>query len=411
MSFAAARRSISESVVTPRVSYVELSSSELAPVDADDDFSESGERPTTRALTPALRARGGRRMRTITSLAVFAALGVVGYLEQKHAVLTRFAARMLDTSPRASSATIAALPAPHTAGCTLAAPPRRIARRALASTGIELAVEGSRVALGFASSPLDGIAMELDPSVFSPRSVAKITTTRPLRRVFPIFAQDDALDALADDESHAPPAALQKLEGRAPIEALRIVPLGDAKGLAVAYRREGTIWVASLAGTPPALDGPPLPISEPKSLVGRPSIAVVGDTIVVAWASRTSASQSWSVRWTRSRIGSGFVEASRALTIPPGAIGEASMSPSVTALGNDAFVVAWTEGTELHRVRAQAYGLDGAREGEPLAISAPSENAGQGEIAVGSDRRGIAAFLVKGEGAEMELFAAPIACE
>ena len=82
MSFAAARRSTSESVVTPRVSYVELSSSELAPDDADDDFSESGERPTTRALTPEARARCGRRMRTVTSLAVFAALGVVGYLEQ-----------------------------------------------------------------------------------------------------------------------------------------------------------------------------------------------------------------------------------------------------------------------------------------------------------------------------------------
>ncbi len=404
MSLAAVQDRISEHEITPRISYVELSSSHLDSI-ADGDLAESGERLTARAL-PDRRARRGRRIQAMTSLAVFAALGVVGHLEQSRGIVTRFAARMFDTS-RPSSAAVAAAVAPHVVGCSLTAPPRSIARRALASTGIELAIEGSRVALGFASSPLEGTAMELDPRSLSTLALARLTTTRPLRAIVPLLAPTGGVDAIAAPD--APHVALQKLEGRAPIEALRTVPMGDGKSLAATFRRDGTIWVGAISAD--ALDGPPLPISDPKTLVGRPSLAVLGDTVVVAWASRVSATQPWSVRWTRWHVASGFVEASRALAIPDGGVGGATMSPSIAALGRDTFLVAWTEGASLHQVRAQAFDLDGARIGAPLAISPPSANAGQGEIALGADGRGLAAFLVKGESSEMELFAAAMSCD
>ena len=85
------------------------------------------------------------------------------------------------------------------------------------------------------------------------------------------------------------------------------------------------------------------------------------------------------------------------------------MSPSVAGLGGGRFVMAWSEGTPTHQVRAITLKADGSASGAPMALSAAGVNAGQPQIAVGPDGRGVVAFLAA-KGKAYELHATPVAC-
>ena len=73
------------------------------------------------------------------------------------------------------------------------------------------------------------------------------------------------------------------------------------------------------------------------------------------------------------------------------------------------FVMAWSEGTPSHQVRAQSLNADGSPSGPALALSAAGINAGQPQIAVGPDGRGVVAFLAA-KGKAYEVHATPVAC-
>jgi len=62
-----------------------------------------------------------------------------------------------------------------------------------------------------------------------------------------------------------------------------------------------------------------------------------------------------------------------------------------------------------HQVRAQTIAADGTPAGSPLLLSAAGINAGQPQIAVGSDGRGVVAFLAA-KGKSYEVHATPVAC-
>jgi hypothetical protein len=85
------------------------------------------------------------------------------------------------------------------------------------------------------------------------------------------------------------------------------------------------------------------------------------------------------------------------------------MSPSLAGLGAGRFVMTWSEGTPGHQVRAVSLGADGAPSGAAIALSASGINAGQPQIAVGMDGRGVVAFLAA-KGKAFELQATPITC-
>jgi len=105
----------------------------------------------------------------------------------------------------------------------------------------------------------------------------------------------------------------------------------------------------------------------------------------------------------------GASEAPKQLALPEGGLGVQAMSPSLAGLGAGRFVMAWSEGTPSHQVRAQTLGADGTPAGAPLLLSAAGINAGQPQIAVGNDARGVVAFLAaKGKG--YEVHATPVIC-
>jgi hypothetical protein len=85
------------------------------------------------------------------------------------------------------------------------------------------------------------------------------------------------------------------------------------------------------------------------------------------------------------------------------------MSPSVAGLGGGRFVIAWSEGTPSHEVRAITLNADGSPSGSPMTLSAAGVNAGQPQIAIGPDGRGVIAFLAS-KAKSYEIHATPVTC-
>src|SRR5262249_13427253 len=91
-------------------------------------------------------------------------------------------------------------------------------------------------------------------------------------------------------------------EGDGPIEALRGVPLGSERGIAVAFRRGNAVWFGAAKGEG-ALKDAGFAHVDGLGQVGSPSITTSGDAIVVAWADRASPQEGWQVRFTKMAIG------------------------------------------------------------------------------------------------------------
>jgi hypothetical protein len=86
------------------------------------------------------------------------------------------------------------------------------------------------------------------------------------------------------------------------------------------------------------------------------------------------------------------------------------MSPAVASLGGGRFLLAWTEGSSTHAVRALTFAADGTPSSTPLEISGASDNAGQPAIALNDDGKGFVAYLASKGNKGFELHVTPISC-
>jgi hypothetical protein len=330
---------------------------------------------------------------------------------------------------------------PTLGNCTVSGDTKTIAPRAVIASAIEAHALGGGLALGFAASARDAVAISLDPSSLAPTATVH---TKPAggdaRRVTPMFS-GTKLTAMPDVDRKgdhigsrrvvaastlidigfaeggivwAPHrkdgyAKLFSVDGEGPIEALRATALADRKGIALTFRRGNAIHVGVAKGEG-ALDADGA-LSKISGLgqVGSPAIAASGEHVVVAWADRAGTGDEWKIRWTKVKIGSATEEATP-FTLPEGGLGGQAMSPSVASLGGGRFLLAWTEGpVSNHQVRAITIEADGSPSGSPLAISASGVNAGQPAAVVGADGRGAVAFLAA-RGKALEVHATPISC-
>ncbi len=324
--------------------------------------------------------------------------------------------------------------------CKAAGEAKALAPRAVVASGVEArSLKGSLV-LGFASSPHDVVAMTLDPSTLAASATDRARVLGDARRVTPMIGQDKILPVADVDRKGdklgsrrlvptRPPldvgvdgnalvwaphgkdssATLFTLEGDGPVEALRAVPLAAAKGIAVAFRRGGAIYVGAATGDGVLTSAGGLSRIAGLGQVGSPALAVTGDRIVVAWADRAGGDDPWQIRFANVPVGKA-AEAATSFTLPPGGLGTNAMSPALTGLGGGRFLLAWTEGpVSSHQVRVAALNQDGSLGGSAFAVSTAEVNAGQPAVQVAPDGRGVVAFFAA-KGKTFELQAAPIAC-
>jgi hypothetical protein len=144
-------------------------------------------------------------------------------------------------------------------------------------------------------------------------------------------------------------------------------------------------------------------------LSGTPSVATNGTHVLVTFANRESQEEPWQVVAARARVGQLPTNAKPlgSSTRDPAA---AAIAPVAAGLPDGSWLVQWTEGSGgSYRVRAQAFAADLEPVGEPLAVSPPNANAGQGVVWVG-DEAALSLFVVTGDQGK-ELWGTPIACQ
>lgn len=324
--------------------------------------------------------------------------------------------------------------------CIAAGESTLIAPRALVASALEAHALGGDLALGFAASAHDAVATSLDSSSLAPTATVRAKAIGgDARRVTPMLV-NGKLVAMADVDRKgdrigarrvvsastlvdvgsadggivwAPHgrdsfAKLFSLDGDAPVEALRAVPLASRPGIALTFRQGNGIFVGVAKGDSVLeADGGLARISG-LGQVGSPAITTTGDRIITAWADRAQGDD-WKIRWAKMKIGSSTADA-MPFVLPGGGLGGQAMSPSVASLGGGRFLLAWTEGIVAnHQVRAVTIGDIGMMSGPPIAISAPGVNAGQPTAVVGPDGHGMVAFLAA-KGKTFEVHATPINC-
>jgi hypothetical protein len=305
---------------------------------------------------------------------------------------------------------------------------------------VELVGLSNAIGLAFATSAKDGMAVELDPQTLAVSNPARVHSAASIKRVVPdpstgkiaalletdhvggLIQQRRAVDSTIDlgvvetdfvvvQHGKDTYAKLWTLEGEGAPEAARAVPIakGGQTGYAIAYRRQGAIWLGAVFGDPPSLRGELAHVAGLGPVIGSPAIAAIGDTVLVAWADKPSGAEGWGIRWLRWTAGEAAHEP-QTFTPPGGGLGENAMSPALTSVGTGRFLFMWTEGPAAgHQVRAQTLDLNGATLGDAMTISDESVNAGQAMGAVLPDGHGVVAYLAaKGKG--FELVVTPVVC-
>ena len=322
--------------------------------------------------------------------------------------------------------------------CGVAGEPRVVARRALVRGGVEAAAQGSRLGVAVVTGAKEGAAFELDPSSLAVTSTVKVIAPEVLRRVLPALASSTPIDAaidaggdrtVTDDDGDVASVSVQggfvtwtpagapeagdatklwRITGSAGLEAPRVLGGGGGRDRVVAYRRGAEIWIGALGGGGAPTAGALVRVSEAAAQVGAPSLATADGVRVVAWAQKDSAGAPWSLRWKRFRdvASPGPL---RAFTLPAGGPGIRAIAPSVAALRGGRFLLAWTEGTTRHAVRAQVIGANDAPLGAAMTLSGEGIDAGQEQIVIDDAGRGGVAYLAS-KGRAFELVVTPITC-
>jgi hypothetical protein len=145
------------------------------------------------------------------------------------------------------------------------------------------------------------------------------------------------------------------------------------------------------------------------TLVGTPTISASDLGVLVTFASKAGPAEGWHLELAGAAPG-GLPERATRIAVPPGGPGGEAISPSSEALPGGGFLLQWTEGSAGNRaVRTQALSTNLVPVGEPVTLSTPEQNAGQGALWVHGNRA-IALYLVKKESTH-ELWGASLRCQ
>ena len=328
--------------------------------------------------------------------------------------------------------------------CAIAGPPRVIAPSAIVAAGIEARPLGENIALGFAATENEAVAVRLEPTSLSSSMKVKAKSKDPIRRVTPTAESNGSLALTLDSESSddaghswrtvsiAPPlqvgAAENALAWRRPGGDVggKLWPLDSASGveavrgaaedggglwtIALAFRRGNAIGVGLATGREePTASGDVAYFDGMGGSIGSPAVALGRDVVFVAWADRPLQSDPWRMRWLHFRKGQRPPTPS-AFSPPAGGNGGQVMSPGLTALPGRRFLFVWTEGAPAgHEVRAATVSEEGDVLGPAFNASNADTNAGQAQAAVTDAGLGVVAFL-ESTSTGFQVVAAPIVC-
>jgi hypothetical protein len=300
--------------------------------------------------------------------------------------------------------------------------PRRWADLVAKSIPFDVAAIGSgALAVGYARSSTEAVGLEIDPTrgtvkeSFSRKAsgnIARVFPTPgrdegfvvtleeqgPLRSAVHLAAPDSLVVGLADgavvaaERADAQATPLWPVSGDEELEALRVAAAGE-QGHALVFRRGKVIW-GGWMGPARAPIGQLTTIAGSGGPVGKPSISWNGREIAVIFADRPAGGSRWEIRAGRARTGA-IPTTTEVIPLPDGGPGGDAFAPDIAALPDGRWLLVWTEGPPGSRaMRAQTLASDFTPAGDPIALSPPAGNFGQGILGVAGSYVG-AVFLSK----------------
>ena len=246
-------------------------------------------------------------------------------------------------------------------------------------------------ALSFVISSIDTAA----PS----RSVVHVAATPPF-----VFVIDTSGVAVADAPDAAP-TKLWPFEGGDAPSAPLALKAGDA-GYVITLRRDNAVWSGWLG-----LDRKPIgaltKVMGSGGSVGKPNHGWNTKELAVVFADRPEGSP-WQIRVGRGPKGAIPTE-TRVITVPKGGPGGDAFAPDIAGLSDGRWLLVWTEGaTGSRAIRALTLAADLTPIGDPIALSPPAGNFGQGVLGIAGNYAATV-FLSKGE-TNYELWGAILQC-
>ncbi|WP_437632159.1 GYF domain-containing protein [Sorangium sp. So ce854] len=299
----------------------------------------------------------------------------------------------------------AAVPAPPKP-CWVARQPQQWAPLVAKSVPFEVtATKSGKLVVGYAKSSLEAVGLEIDPATgernerFSNREAADIVSISPVEDSFTVLtAAQQAIRSpvsvpgpapfvvglaggavVAADDPGAAPLALWPVQGDEPLEAPRAIAAGP-RGHAIAFRRDKAVWAGWLDADRRPL-GELTRVAGSGGAVGKPSLGWNERDLAVVFADRPADGR-WEIRAGQAPLGA-IPTSTQMIPLPSGGPGGDAFAPDIAGLSDGRWLLVWTEGPPGSRaMRAQTLSASLAPIGDPIALSPPAGNFGQGVLGV-----------------------------
>ncbi|WP_437830138.1 GYF domain-containing protein [Sorangium sp. So ce1153] len=399
-----------------------------------------------RAGAQSSRAHGGGKpLSTAVSVQVSSLVGiggaavlmsVVAFFAGRHSVAATRSAPVGTARPALAAAqdvARAAIPVPPKP-CWVARQPQQWAPLVAKSIPFEVtATKGGKLAVGYAKSSMEAVGLEIDPATgerserFSNREAADIVSISPAEDSFTVLtAAQQAIrspvnvpgprpfvvglaegSVVAADNPGAAPLSLWPVQGDEPLEAPRAIAAGS-RGYAVAFRREKAVWAGWLDAERKPL-GDLTRIAGSGGAVGKPSLGWNERALAVVFADRPADGR-WEIRAGQAAPGT-LPGSTQVIPLPSGGPGGDAFAPDIAGLADGRWLLVWTEGPPGSRaMRAQTLASDLSPIGDPIALSPPAGNFGQGVLGVVARSGYVGVVFLSKPAASYELWGVILQC-
>lgn len=286
------------------------------------------------------------------------------------------------------------------------------ARGETEAAGIEINVESGEVHERFSNEtedPIERVTPSPGGSGFLVTTEADGGAIRPIVYVpdappFVIGLGGSSV-TLANDQN-GPATPLWPMQGEGEPGAARAQLAGD-QGYAVIFRRGDAIW-GGWIGRDRRPSGALTQVTGSGGAVGKPMSGWNGREIAVVFADRPSDDARYEIRVGRAPAGS-IPTSTTVIPLPKGGPGGDAFAPGIAGLADGRWVLVWTEGSPGNRaIRAQTLAPDLKPLGDPIALSPPAGNFGQGVPGVAAGYVTVV-FLSQGK-VSYELWGAMLQC-
>ncbi|XXX75043.1 GYF domain-containing protein [Sorangium sp. So ce134] len=295
------------------------------------------------------------------------------------------------------------------------------------------ATKAGKLLVGYAKSATEAAGLEIDPATggrseaFSNREAADIVSISPVEGAFTVLTSAQQairspvsvpgprpfIVGLADgavvaaDDPGATPSRLWPVQGDEPLESPRALAAGS-RGYAVAFRRERAVWAGWLdAERRPA--GELTRVTGSGGAVGKPSLGWNERALAVVFADRPADGR-WEIRAGQAAPGD-VPRSTQVIPLPSGGPGGDAFAPDIAGLGDGRWLLVWTEGPPGSRaMRAQTLAPNFSPIGDPIALSPPAGNFGQGVLGVSPRSGYVGVVFLSKPAASYELWGVILQC-